>query len=185
VIRLELLGLGTLCFDRSHFHQVLWNLLATRLRHSRHSAGSVRLLVRDAQTDGQVELHVIDDGPGVDDATRNRSSSRSSPHTVGGPVSGSTSHASCVTQMAAQLELKDSRGRCRFLYFGRAVECQYRQDGSRGRGDKARVLVVDDEADIRELLDLTLARMGLAADCAGTVAEAKATLLEQERYSCA
>ena len=33
-----------------------------------------------------------------------------------------------------------------------------------------RVLVVDDEADIRELLDLTLSRMGLAADCAGTVA---------------
>ena len=52
----------------------------------------------------------------------------------------------------------------------------------RGRGDKARVLVVDDEADIRELLDLTLARMGLAADCAGTVAEAKA-LLEREEYS--
>ncbi len=46
----------------------------------------------------------------------------------------------------------------------------------------ARVLVVDDEADIRELLDLTLARMGLAADCAGTVAEAKA-FLERERYS--
>lgn len=52
----------------------------------------------------------------------------------------------------------------------------------RGRGDKARVLVVDDEADIRELLDLTLARMGLAADCAGTVAEAKA-FLEREEYS--
>lgn len=52
----------------------------------------------------------------------------------------------------------------------------------RGRGDKARVLVVDDEADIRELLDLTLARMGLAADCAGTVAEAK-DFLEREEYS--
>ena len=30
----------------------------------------------------------------------------------------------------------------------------------RPRGDLARVLVVDDEADIRELLDLTMARMG-------------------------
>jgi two-component system response regulator PilR (NtrC family) len=46
----------------------------------------------------------------------------------------------------------------------------------------ARVLVVDDEADIRELLDLTLARMGLSADCAGTVAEARA-FLEREHYS--
>ena len=51
----------------------------------------------------------------------------------------------------------------------------------RPRGELSRVLVVDDEADIRELLDLTLARMGLSADCAGTVAEAR-QFLEQERY---
>ncbi len=54
----------------------------------------------------------------------------------------------------------------------------------RGRGDKTRVLVVDDEADIRELLDLTLARMGIAADCAGTVAEAKAYLAREEYSLC-
>lgn len=46
----------------------------------------------------------------------------------------------------------------------------------RPRGELNRVLVVDDEADIRELIDLTLARMGLAAECAGSVAEAKAAL---------
>jgi two-component system response regulator PilR (NtrC family) len=44
-----------------------------------------------------------------------------------------------------------------------------------------RVLVVDDEADIRELLDMTLARMGLACDCAGSVTEAHA-LLQQNDY---
>ncbi|MCX7170782.1 MAG: sigma-54 dependent transcriptional regulator [Proteobacteria bacterium] len=44
-----------------------------------------------------------------------------------------------------------------------------------------RVLVVDDEPDIRELLDLTLARMGLAADCVGSVTEAK-RLLSDRRY---
>ncbi len=38
------------------------------------------------------------------------------------------------------------------------------------------MLVVDDEADIRELIDLTLARMGLAAECVGSVAEARAAL---------
>jgi len=52
----------------------------------------------------------------------------------------------------------------------------------RPRSELARVLVVDDEADIRELLDLTLVRMGLSVDCAGTVAEAK-KLLEREVYS--
>ena len=51
----------------------------------------------------------------------------------------------------------------------------------RRRGEALRVLVVDDEADIRELLDLSLARMGLAADCAGSLAEAK-ELLQQGQY---
>ncbi len=37
---------------------------------------------------------------------------------------------------------------------------------------KNRVLIVDDEADIRELLSLTLQRMGLDTDCAGTEFEA-------------
>ena len=51
----------------------------------------------------------------------------------------------------------------------------------RSRGSAPNVLIVDDEADIRELLDLTLARMGLSADLAGTVAEARA-LLAQKAY---
>ncbi|WP_428827077.1 sigma-54-dependent transcriptional regulator [Azonexus sp. IMCC34842] len=46
----------------------------------------------------------------------------------------------------------------------------------RPRGELTRILVVDDEADIRELIDLTLARMGLAAECVGSVAEARAAL---------
>src|SRR5687768_6815494 len=37
---------------------------------------------------------------------------------------------------------------------------------------KSQILVVDDEADIRELLGMTLTRMGLEAHCAGTTAEA-------------
>jgi two-component system response regulator PilR (NtrC family) len=37
-----------------------------------------------------------------------------------------------------------------------------------------RILVVDDEADLRELLDITLVKMGLDVDCAATLAEARA-----------
>jgi two-component system response regulator PilR (NtrC family) len=45
-----------------------------------------------------------------------------------------------------------------------------------------RVLVVDDEADIRELLDMTLARMGLTADCAASVTEATRLLKDGGPY---
>jgi two-component system response regulator PilR (NtrC family) len=48
----------------------------------------------------------------------------------------------------------------------------------------SRVLVIDDEADIRELIDLTLVRMGLATECVGSVAEALAAL-EGMHFSCA
>ena len=46
---------------------------------------------------------------------------------------------------------------------------------------KSRVLIVDDEADIRELLSLTLQRMGLDTDCAATEFEAT-QLLQKHAY---
>jgi two-component system response regulator PilR (NtrC family) len=46
---------------------------------------------------------------------------------------------------------------------------------------KSQILVVDDEADIRELLSMTLTRMGLDTHCAGTTAEA-ITLLGKHTF---
>lgn len=54
----------------------------------------------------------------------------------------------------------------------------------RPRGELARVLVIDDEPDIRELIDLTLSRMGLAAECVGSVAEAKRALAVERFQLC-
>ena len=52
------------------------------------------------------------------------------------------------------------------------------------RSEQRRILIVDDEADIRELLDLTMARMGLAADCVATLAEARQLLGEHDYQLC-
>lgn len=54
----------------------------------------------------------------------------------------------------------------------------------RGSGSRTSVLVVDDEADIRELLELSLIRMGLAVESATSVAEARARLESQEFDLC-
>jgi two-component system response regulator PilR (NtrC family) len=56
-----------------------------------------------------------------------------------------------------------------------------RTDRPAERGRIAQVLVVDDEPDIRELLELTLVRMGLGVQSAGSIAEAKERL-KGERF---
>src|SRR5215213_1386339 len=55
--------------------------------------------------------------------------------------------------------------------------------GEKGAGERAaaQVLVVDDEPDIRELLELTLVRMGLDVASVGSIAEAKERL-KAERF---
>jgi two-component system response regulator PilR (NtrC family) len=56
--------------------------------------------------------------------------------------------------------------------------------GARAASQGQRVLVVDDEPDIRELLELTLTKMGLGVDAAGSLAEAKACLGSQRYQLC-
>ena len=43
-----------------------------------------------------------------------------------------------------------------------------------------RILVVDDEADLRELLEITLVKMGLDVDCADCLAAARERLAQGE-----
>lgn len=69
VLKLEPVPPLVLEFDRAHLHQVLWNLLGNALRHCRQLPGSVGLAAREAG-DGQVELHVWDDGPGIPEPVR-------------------------------------------------------------------------------------------------------------------
>lgn len=60
---------ATLVFDRGHLHRVLWNLLVNALRHSSQTPAAVRLIMA-ARDDGNAELHVLDDGPGIEESLR-------------------------------------------------------------------------------------------------------------------
>ena len=65
-----------------------------------------------------------------------------------------------------------------------AVTSTVKRSNRRGPSRASTVLVVDDEADIRELLEFTLIRMGLGVDSAGTVSEAKRLLGLREYDLC-
>ena len=124
VVRIEISGEAKICFDRAHFYQVLGNLLGNALRHSRKSSGSVRLRVSDSEQDGGIDLHVVDDGPGVDEATREHIFEPFfTTHSRGTGLGLYIARELCEAN-AAQLELKESEAGADFCISGRFDECQ-------------------------------------------------------------
>ena len=65
VIALDIETPRRIIFDRSHLDQVLWNLTRNACRYGRGRAGSVRLVVQNANAAETMWLSVFDDGPGV------------------------------------------------------------------------------------------------------------------------
>lgn len=59
----------TLAIDRAHLHQILDNLLANAVRYCSRAPGAVRLYA-EPEAGERVALHVVNDGPGFDEATR-------------------------------------------------------------------------------------------------------------------
>lgn len=55
-------------FDRAHLHQILSNLLANAVRHGSCTPGSVRIRTELAERPDWLNLHVVDDGPGIPQA---------------------------------------------------------------------------------------------------------------------
>ncbi|WP_165922925.1 sensor histidine kinase [Sulfurirhabdus autotrophica] len=64
-ISLEIDSDQTICFDRSHLNQVLWNLCRNAWRHCQKQDASIRLCVTEAHIENIIQLDVIDDGAGV------------------------------------------------------------------------------------------------------------------------
>jgi two-component system, NtrC family, sensor histidine kinase PilS len=70
-IRMVVSQNASVCFDRTHLHRVLENLVSNALRYASPNPGSVKIEVVMATPD-RVELHVVDDGPGIADADRGK-----------------------------------------------------------------------------------------------------------------
>jgi two-component system sensor histidine kinase PilS (NtrC family) len=123
----------SLCFDRSHLHRVLWNLVSNALRHSSQGPGAVRIELCSAQHEGRVELHVIDDGPGVPEAVREQIFEPFfTTHTQGTGLGLFIARELCATN-GASLELAVSASGAHFIVAGRNDTCQLAEsNGARG-----------------------------------------------------
>jgi len=115
-------GLG-ICFDRSHLHQVLWNLVGNALRHSTRGDAAVRVQAIPVAGKGWVELHVIDDGPGVPAELRDQVFEPFfTTHTLGTGLGLFIARELCVANGGA-LTLKADAGGGHFIVSGRSDSC--------------------------------------------------------------
>ncbi|WP_245580543.1 two-component system sensor histidine kinase NtrB [Azonexus hydrophilus] len=113
-----------ICFDRSHLHQVLWNLVGNALRHASRGPGSVRIVFAGEDVPGRVELHVIDDGPGVPEALRDQIFEPFfTTHTLGTGLGLFIARELCVANGGA-LVLRAGGGGGHFIVSGRSDTCQ-------------------------------------------------------------
>ena len=72
IFAIEVVSALPVLFDKSHLDQVMWNLCRNAIRHSRGLHGSIVIRIAADATPGTVQVHVIDDGPGVPGAMRTR-----------------------------------------------------------------------------------------------------------------
>lgn len=122
VVGFEFWGAATIVFDRSHLHQVIWNLLGNALRHSTGGPGSVVLRVHDDLREGGVVLHVINDGEGIAESHREQIFEPFfTTHSRGTGLGLYIARELCEAN-GARLDLIASESGADFCIHGRAVE---------------------------------------------------------------
>jgi two-component system sensor histidine kinase PilS (NtrC family) len=124
VIVLEASAECAIHFDRTHLHQVLWNLLDNALRHCRSLTGSVRVRTAAGRADGLLEVHVTDDGGGVPEGERAQVFEPFfTTHHLGTGLGLFIARELCEAN-GASLDL-DPEARCgHFILVGRSDTCQ-------------------------------------------------------------
>ena len=124
VVVLEVRDRFAICFDRSHLHQVLWNLVSNALRHASGGQAAVRVVLQNGASDGRVELHVIDDGPGIPETVREQIFEPFfTTHTKGTGLGLFIARELCATN-GASIELLPAAAGGHFIVAGRNDTCQ-------------------------------------------------------------
>ncbi|MES2261543.1 MAG: ATP-binding protein [Pseudomonadota bacterium] len=178
--------------DGIKLRQVLLNLLSNAVKFTER--GSVTLTVRGAAQDGEqvrLQFSVIDTGPGIADEDRQRIFQpfvqAATPATQAGTGLGLTISREFVQLMGGELELDSRIGAGSTFSFALDVtRCAAVGTPSRARERVAglpahergkRILVVDDNADGRQLLYSLLAPLGFTVDQACDGIEGEASIL--------
>lgn len=174
--------------DPDRLHQVILNLLSNAIKYSPQDG---RVTVRLARRDGMLRLSVIDQGTGIPQAFQSRifgkfeQADSSDTRQKGGTGLGLSIVKAIVERLGGTIsfdtgpegtsfhvdvaETSDRRSRRRETVLG--------DDGTAAR----RVLIVEDERDIADIIAFALAQDGLQGDIAPDIETAK-EMLARNRY---
>ncbi|MEX0923870.1 MAG: PAS-domain containing protein [Rhodovibrionaceae bacterium] len=194
-VRCELAAaLPRIAGDPDQLNQVFVNLLINAMQALEAAPSPRRITLRTLalSANGEVEILVADSGPGVPEALRSRIFDpffTTKPIGVGTGVGLSVCHG-MVTAHGGSISVEDApeeggaRFRVRLPCAGAAAPgfAEVSQAGAAAPGTQGRVLIVDDEQEIRELLSEFLKPAGLEIVAVSSGGEAL-RLLESERFA--
>jgi len=167
--------------DADRLRQVLLNLVGNAVKFTAAGSVTVRAVVESDEGDAvELRFSVSDTGPGIaQDAAEQlfepfRQADQSTRRRFGGTGLGLSISRRLVELMGGKIGFDSSPGRGSTFWFTvpytRAPEGEERERSDAVRG--ARVLVVDDEADARQVVDQYLLAWGAAASSTGNAAHA-------------
>ena len=121
VVKIDISGHAMLSFDRSHLQQILWNLVGNAFRYSQKRTGSIHLVVQDEPYGRQINIHVIDDGKGIDESIQEHVFEPFfTTHSRGTGLGLYIARELCEANNA-QIELLPSQSGTDFCIFGRTI----------------------------------------------------------------
>lgn len=122
-IRIEVGDNAVLCFDRTHLYRILENLVTNGLAYASRSPGAVQVKVLTVSPDS-VELHIIDDGPGIPGADRSKVFEPFFTTRSGGTGLGLYIARELCDANGAQLDLVDDQGGAHFRIIAKGGPCR-------------------------------------------------------------
>jgi len=167
--------------DALRIRQILWNLVGNAVKFT--TAGEVRIVARRANGPGVV-VSVLDSGPGIDVSERERvfqpfRRGRSAHVRAHGVGLGLTIARQLAERMDGRLVLKPDEGAGGACFeltlpLARPVDTEHVAAEVPASGRVGRVLIVEDDPFMSELLEAQVQSLGAHADVSGTLADALA-----------
>jgi PAS domain S-box-containing protein len=179
--------------DPTRLRQILINLLGNAVKFTEEGEVTLEIACLNRREDAaDIRFEVRDTGVGIPAESQSKifeafqQSDASVTRQFGGTGLGLSISARLVRMMGGEIEVESTEGKGSRFYF--AVKLNTASEEERGKGEqdklpRAKILVVEERKEDRDLLIWLLTRWGLDVEVAGSVEEARGQLASQRKQN--